>query len=319
MKKQLVAMALLAAAVAPASAADLPTRKAPPAPPPPPAPTWTGFYVGLNAGGTWSDKGDISFLSAPVYGNPLFEGAWVAAVSAGGATSWLASNTNSGAGFIGGGQVGYNQQFNSFLVGFETDIQGVATGAASVSSATLAALGPSPGGNYFPGEIVATNIVGQRQIDYIGTARGRLGYVAMPTLLVYATGGLAYGGVSASASIVQGNNDCTIPVGGPGCLPALAFANGSASSTRVGWTAGGGVEWMFMPNWSAKIEYLYYDLGAYNFVLGPLVTGGGTIGAGPVTAVVASQASTRLNGNIVRAGVNYHFNWGAPAPVLAKF
>ncbi len=84
----------------------------------------------------------------------------------------------------------------------------------------------------------------------------------------------------------------------------------------TGWTAGGGVEWMFMQNWSAKLEYLYYDLGTANYQLSPMI---GTLAPATNAFVHASTVSARYNGNVVRAGVNYHFNWGSPAPVLAKY
>ena len=81
---------------------------------------------------------------------------------------------------------------------------------------------------------------------------------------------------------------------------------------RTGWTGGGGVEWMFLPKWSAKVEYLYYDLG--------------TATTTPLQAVYGAKGQfsnasyqARFNGDVVRAGVNYHFGWGAPAPVVAKF
>jgi outer membrane immunogenic protein len=84
---------------------------------------------------------------------------------------------------------------------------------------------------------------------------------------------------------------------------------------RVGWTAGGGLEWLFAPNWSLKVEYLYYDLGRVSYALFPLQQFGGF---GTVLDTVgASQSSTRFSGNIVRAGLNYHFTF--PAPVVAKY
>ena len=72
---------------------------------------------------------------------------------------------------------------------------------------------------------------------------------------------------------------------------------------------------MFAQNWSAKFEYLYYDLGTAS-VNGPVQYVNAVTGA---TGLGASQTSAQFNGHIVRAGVNYHFNWGAPAPVLAKY
>src|SRR5208283_4000314 len=134
-------------------------------------------------------------------------------------------------------------------------------------------------------------------------------------LLVYGTGGLAYGGVNSSVSSVEA-------VLGPGVGAAVnspAFAGGSYSNTRVGWTAGAGLEWMFWPNWSAKFEYLYYDLGSAHYL-----AGGAAMNAGPVggsygfgVASILTTASTQFSGHIFRAGLNYHFNWAAPAPVLA--
>jgi outer membrane immunogenic protein len=77
----------------------------------------------------------------------------------------------------------------------------------------------------------------------------------------------------------------------------------------AGWTAGGGVEWLVYPNWSLKVEYLYYDLGRVTFAMSPLVN---SALVGTQVTVGAPFASTRFNGNIVRAGLNYHFNLGAP-------
>jgi outer membrane immunogenic protein len=73
---------------------------------------------------------------------------------------------------------------------------------------------------------------------------------------------------------------------------------------------------MFLPNWSAKVEYLYYDLGTVNTnqLLTQINVGAGGIPWGAATV----HSSTRFNGNVVRAGINYHFNWGA-APVVARY
>ena len=92
-----------------------------------------------------------------------------------------------------------------------------------------------------------------------------------------------------------------------------SYIGGAASSTHVGWTAGGGLEWMFAHNWSAKVEYLYYDLGSVSIggplqLYSPLGTGRG-----------ASQTTAQFDGHVVRAALNYHFGSAAPAPVLAKY
>jgi outer membrane immunogenic protein len=89
---------------------------------------------------------------------------------------------------------------------------------------------------------------------------------------------------------------------------------GSISNSRVGWTAGGGVEWLFAPNWSVKVEYLHYDIGRVTYGLSPLDNFNT---AGMLFTSGAPVASARFNGNIVRAGLNYHFTF--PAPVVAKY
>ena len=140
--------------------------------------------------------------------------------------------------------------------------------------------------------------------------RGRLGYLATPTLLAYATGGLAYGGVKSSANISQDN------LGIFGADPQAFSSSGNYSGTRTGWVVGGGLEWMFAPNWSLKAEYLHYDLGRATYALSALTYYGGF--TAPLYAS-APQASTRFNGNIVRAGISYHFSFGEAAPVVAKY
>ncbi len=325
-KKTLFSIAALTVLAGSALAADLPSYKAPPPPPPPPPPLWTGFYVGLNAGGTWSQSNSVYTSSFPVAGfgdTPLNTGSasYLASSMALGASGNVSTGNNGG--FIGGGQIGYNWQFyNSFVAGVEADIQGIASSRSNAATANVLSLG---GNAFFNNggvpDLLGTTISSYKQLDYIGTVRGRLGYLVTPTLLVYGTGGLAYGGVSLRTSIFQGNTDCA-NFGGAPCLTPAAFGGSSFSDTRVGWTAGAGLEWMFWPNWSTKVEYLYYDLGNVTVGNGVLANSFNAVpfgGTSTLLAAAASQSRTRFDGHIVRVGVNYHFNWGAPAPVYAKY
>jgi outer membrane immunogenic protein len=167
----------------------------------------------------------------------------------------------------------------------------------------IAVVGPFP--FFGAGEVINTQINASSYLEYFGTVRGRLGYLVTPTWLAYGTGGLVYGRVKDNTSISQSNNDCASFPGD--CLVSNVFSSGSISDTRTGWTAGGGLEWMFARNWSAKVEYLYYDLGSVTSS-GTLVTGAGTFGGiAGTTSTVAWQSTTKFNGNIVRLGVNYHF------------
>ncbi len=309
-RRTLLASAAIMALTGVALAADLPSRAPPPVYlPPPPVFTWTGLYVGINAGYTWSNNNTVDTDAIPGGCDPAFPGCTVtpnfSVTSASLATFDLPAKTD---GFIGGGQIGYNYQFNnSFVAGIEADIQGVA-GSHSSSS-----FGSTLGNPNFPLEPIVQSASVSKRLDYLGTVRGRLGFLITPTLLIYGTGGLAYGGVNPSTSIAQTvTND-------PG-LPFSYSSAGNLSNSRVGWTAGGGGEWLFAPNWSLKVEYLYYDLGRVTYSLSPLVNNGGPLSAAPgsVFSSAFPQSSTRFRGNIVRAGLNYHF-WWAPAPVVAKY
>ncbi|HTV34579.1 MAG TPA: outer membrane protein [Methylocella sp.] len=264
MKRILLASAGAMALAGTSMAADL--RPPPPVYLPPP-PTWTGFYAGINAGYQWNSDTSASVLAAPFGGIPAFVSVPVSQNA-----------------FIGGGQIGYNYQFaNSWVVGLEADFDGLTTSHPEGSAATF-----------------GFGLTATQNLDYLGTVRGRIGYLLTPTLLIFGGGGLAYGDVSTNFGVIQ-------------TTPLVGFAAGPGIfETKVGWTAGGGVEWQFMPNWSLKVEYLYYDLGSLTTV-SPLL-------AGPVpVAYGVSQEKTTFTGNVVRAGLNYHFNWGWPAPVVAKY
>jgi outer membrane immunogenic protein len=270
MKKSLISATAIALALAAGSAfaADLPSRKEAPVyvPPPPPPPLWTGFYGGLNIGGGWSANTINSNNWAP-YTDSVVGGLFIAPSS-------TAGGSNAG-GVVGGGQAGYNFQFgSSIVVGAETDIQGTSMKSGG-NNASAFYPGVLPGSVLVP--LAPAGNIGIA-LNWFGTVRGRAGFLIMPTLLAYGTAGFAYGGV-------QGN--------------VTGYTN-----TRTGWTAGGGVEWLFMPNWSVKGEYLYVDLDS-----------GGT------TGVTGFQWGSHHHPqvNIVRAGLNYHFNFGANAPVLAKY
>ena len=155
-------------------------------------------------------------------------------------------------GILGGVQAGYNWQTGPWVFGIEADIQ--ATGAE----------GPVTGS---PG---AATIAATYRQPWFGTIRGRLGY-AFDRTMVYVTGGGLYG---------------------EGELEGTITTTGAFKSSEIGWTytVGGGVEHMFMPNWSAKLEYLY--AGTPDRFPTP-----------PNTVGLTGSADS----HIVRAGINYHF------------
>ena len=181
------------------------------------------------------------------------------------------SNSDHLNGFIGGGQIGYNWQVNQWVFGLEADFQG--SGQKGDGTFFIAAV---------PGIVVAGTPASTfnytDKLDWFGTVRGRIGYAmgATGNWLPYVTGGWAYGHGEIS-----------------GTTTSLGVATSfSGSQDYSGWTVGGGVEWAFLNNWSAKVEYLYIDFGD-----GPTV---------PVSAT-RDIVSGKMTDNILRAGLNYKF------------
>jgi outer membrane immunogenic protein len=288
MKKFLLTTAAFGMLAVPAMAAELPTLYYRAPPPPIPVLGWTGFYVGGTLGGIWLDSNITPTYSTSCNPAALAQACAGAAAFA----AVLPSNVgDSPAGFIGGGEIGYNWQLGRFVYGLETDFSGT-----SVSSSTSFANSGVISG--FPANVISATGGASEKVDYLGTVRARTGFVVIPPLLVYATGGLAYGNVSANASLEE-------QVRGPcaTCGPAPSVA-ASVSSTRIGWTVGGGWEWMFVPNWTVKGEYLYYDLGSSTFASPALVQ---TNTAGVVAVVANGGTTIDYKGSIARIGVNYKF------------
>jgi len=289
-----------------AFAADLPTRKGPPIAPvyvPPPF-TWTGFYVGLNAGGAWTSGNSNNNFGFPFVGAVPFGGTSIPVATSG------SSNRS---GFIGGGQVGYNYQFgigSGFVLGGEADIDWANISRNNSNNVLFGSftLPQFPGTLFTPSNVAARN---NSNSQYIGTVRLRAGY-AWDRILVYATGGLAYGGVnnnnnvgsaltattlSCAVCVVPGTGGATNVTGVP-VNTVFATQGGHSSSTKTGWTVGGGVEYAFTPNWTVKGEYLYENFGHSNSAPGFLLPG---------AAAVFNNSNRSINVNIARVGLNYKF------------
>jgi outer membrane immunogenic protein len=302
MKKLALSVSVLAISTVSASAADLAPvyTKAPPIEVAP-ACVWCGFYVGGNVGYAGSESTSVN--SSAVVTNPgvVTPGALAAAEAALGTGIPVGSRN----GIIGGGQFGYNFQSGRFVAGFEADIQGLSGRATGTSvTSVLADGGAIPGS----ATLTATN-----SVNWLGTVRGRIGIAAAPNFLIYGTGGLAYGGVNSSTGINQAFSGPAAAVLG---LNGTSLASGNFSETRVGWTVGAGGEWMFTSNWSAKLEYLHYDLGSANYgtTVNNFATGGITL-AGTLLYTLGQSSSTNFRGDIVRVGLNYKFG----GPVVAKY
>ena len=270
-----------------AQAADMPVYKAPMAPVP--SLGWTGFYLGANAGGsigTDSTRQTATFSSTALGANGLLD----------------SSGRYNPTGWVAGGQIGYNWQVSAFVFGLEADWQGSLQKDHRnncTPPATLALFGAGANGFGYC-------LSGEQKITNIGTARARAGFDRHGALW-YVTGGLAWGTVKENDAFVGSANTTIFPAAlqpGP-FLPGTA----SFSSTRTGWTLGAGVETMIAGGWSAKLEYLYVDLGNISNTL-PIGINP-AFGAAFTTGGLASATSTsHVRDNIVRLGLNYRLGGG---------
>jgi outer membrane immunogenic protein len=253
------ATAVTVASVATVLAADLPrpVYKAPP--PPPPVYNWTGFYLGANFGGSWGHESHELFNGIP--GNS--EGGF----------------THDPNGVIGGGQIGYNWQFAPWfgwgtgtVLGIEADFQGSSQRSKNDGTFSDPVFGPVT----FSGGV-------EDKLEWFGTVRGRAG-IAFDRVLWYGTGGWAFGEAKLDEGTLTSSN-----AGGP--IAGTAFS--SSNSMDGGWTVGGGIDWAFLDNWTAKLEYLYVDFGTRSNVAIP---------GGPFIIT-----SGHFIDNVARGGVNYKF------------
>jgi outer membrane immunogenic protein len=174
--------------------------------------------------------------------------------------------------FMGGGQVGANYQFSNFVIGVEGDFDWTTNSRQSGAAVPI-----------------GSAVFQLSSVDrWIATAAGRFGYAA-ENWLFYVKGGGGWVGNSGFtvANITNG-------------IPGVSVA-GSGSGTQSGWLFGGGIEWAFWNNWSAKLEYDYIGLGNTSF----------TVPAGPV---LAGDTFTLHNQNVqmVKIGINYLFNGALP-------
>lgn len=250
---------------------------------------WTGFYVGGNGGYSWGrSRTDVSYFNSAT-------GLGIAPPA--GSVTNASFDMNGG---IAGGQAGYNWQNANWVFGIEGDLQWSGEKGSATYSCVGAPIAPGagpclPGLTFLPPAAAGGTVLTiDQHLQWFGTVRGRVGILATPKVLFYGTGGLAFGEIKTTGTMT-------------GFTPAaVAIASvGSNSTTRAGWTAGVGVEGKITQNWSAKLEYLYMDLGSFSsgpFTLAPLST-------------VSANVSSRFTDHILRAGINYQFG----GPVVARY
>ena len=231
--------------------------------------TWAGFYLGGSVGYGWGKSStDTVFSDAAGTGQLL-----------------TTNSSNRLDGAVGGAQAGYNWLAGNLLVGVEADLNysGQRAGLASTcpgefcNAALVSVIGdPSVQAIFDQGQ----------KLEWFATLRGRLGATVTPGAVAYVTGGLAVGEVMTAGTVFGFDGD-----GNP--VNTIVTSH----NTKAGWTVGGGVEGRLIGNWTAKVEYLYLDLGSVSTVPTP----------GP-NSTIAVAFNSRVTDNIVRLGVNYKFD-----------
>jgi outer membrane immunogenic protein len=280
MKKILLgAVAIVAIGIAPSLAADLPAKTYTKAPPMVAAANdWSGFYVGGSIGERWTDT-DWRTTGFQYFGQ---------AVTPPDPTT--ASTTFKTSGFHFGGYAGYNWQWSNVVAGLEGSIGGVDQSKTTRADFPGTLFGPTNGLDH-----------SSAASDIDGSIRGRVGYLVLPTMLAYATGGLAVQRVTFGV-------DCR---GVPGNNSMCNTTNSdSRSAVLTGWTIGGGLEAMFGSHWVARLEYSYADFG--NRQISLLNT---ALVPGPNTGDPAVFASTRVSTQTLSVGLAYKFG----GPVVARY
>jgi outer membrane immunogenic protein len=231
---------------------------------------WAGFYFGGNVGGHESRDNDSAYMSA----NPAgFIPSAVAQINS------VAPVILTPTGAAGGVQAGYNWQFSETVLGLEADIDALGGNATRNSNLGLI-LPPS-----------ANPISDSAQDRWLATLRARLGYTFGLRGLFYVTGGVALSNWSTNHMIAYG-------IGSPPPNPVVGTENNT--TTRFGWTVGGGIEAPLGGSWIGRAEYLYANFGtATSYLNATLSTG---------APAVTMTEPEKLSEQIFRVGVSYYFH-----------
>ncbi|MEZ5787200.1 MAG: outer membrane beta-barrel protein [Xanthobacteraceae bacterium] len=236
--------------------------------------TWTGCYLGINGG--WIGGKD-DYTSHAVYDPAGFTLAQVAA-----SQNTYSSDDSAG---TAGGQFGCQTQIGSWVIGGEWDWNW--SGLKEDNTYYYA----DPAGIF--GAIGPWYQYTHKELDWFSTARVRLG-LAWDRVLVYATGGVAYGAFDAYTNV-------DFPT------PGVSDNWGAYREKRFGWTVGGGLEWAFANNWTAKAEFLYLDFGSFDY-----------LSPDPIALNFPWRTEIDAKEYVARVGINYLFHTGG-APVVARY
>jgi outer membrane immunogenic protein len=267
------------------------------------AQTWSGFYIGGNLGYGWgksnteirtSGSTDLVFLVPPPpvsLANPYSFGS--------DAGSQRLNGIN------GGVHAGYNWQQQRWVLGIEADFQAAhQTWDAASTNNTLTTIctalnvGPPVTCIATNAQLFTTGATLDASIDWFGTLRGRLGWLANDSLLIYATGGLAYGRVHVAGQFNFFGANVFGTFG-----PASSAVD--VAKTTFGYAVGAGIEGKISGAWRWKAEYLFLDFGSVE-VTAPVAAASSSVFFTPF--VGSATASAHITNHIVRVGLTYAFS-----------
>jgi outer membrane immunogenic protein len=234
-----------------------------------PSVVWTGPYVGVTAGGQWTDADiHLNTVNGP---GALYSPTDIPGLNAVGSPNLSDSNG------IFGGKVGYDYQWNSFVFGIEGDMSWFRFDKSAVTTG-------NPFAFFSTG---AADFNTKVSTSWLATIRPRIGY-SWNQFLFYGTGGLALSSIKFSDSYFAHT-----PLGA-----GNDYETSSSSSTKIGWAVGAGIDYAITSNVIVSLEYLHIDLGSTE-------ASGGVTSGNPNTATF--NFSTKLQSDMARIGVKYKF------------
>jgi len=251
---------------------------------------WTGPYIGVNGGWSWSKTSPHTSTTV----NQLTEvNAGDGAVAVPPVTFDSSFGGRKGSGFMGGGQVGFNGQVGGLLLGVEGDFDGVSGRHGDAFVYNLPPTGLTTG--------ATVTTFREFKPRWVATLRGRVG-VVVDRALIYGTGGAAWADVRSRADFAYAPAvTSAVMAANPGTTYGPYFSSGGGNETRMGWTAGAGVEFMVARNVSVGAEYRHTEIDGYNVAYGSVGPNG-----------VSQFGHADYHDDAVLARVNFRF--GAPPP-----
>jgi outer membrane immunogenic protein len=247
-------------------AADMPIKS----PVPRVVSDWTGFYIGVHGGYGWARPSITDFdLNRS---NPFVE-----------ANEGLSLHASKLRGAVFGGHAGYNWQWGQRgVVGFEIDYSAANIKSTQGATTTVTDVGT--------GDVDVLKRTLQAKLDGLASARARIGFLVGPELLLYGTGGVAWGHTKLTDTVIE-----TLESGGSFVRVSRASAN------HFGWVAGAGAEWkLWDTGMMVRIEYLHYDFGSASFAFDTSINNEDKLSS-------FNLPLERLTINVVRGGVSYKF------------